>query len=137
MRSKVARRRESIMIKQSTAKAFSFEIVITVLITVIITFYFAFPRAGQAEVETADSLSQKVMTLYHAGKYQAAFPIARKVLRIRERTQGPDHYDVAVTLQTLAGLYEAVGDLSQAQSFDKRALKILDKDLESETQPAT
>lgn len=125
------------MIKQSTAKAFSFEIVITVLITVIITFYFAFPRAGQAEVETADSLSQKVMTLYHAGKYQAAFPIARKVLRIRERTQGPDHYDVAVTLQTLAGLYEAVGDLSQAQSFDKRALKILDKDLESETQPAT
>jgi len=125
------------MIKQSTAKAFSFEIVITLLITVIIAFYFAFPRAGQAEVETADSLSQKVMTLYHAGKYQAAFPIARKVLRIRERTLGPDHYDVAVTLQTLAGLYEAVGDLSQAQSFDKRALKIMDKDFESETQPAT
>jgi tetratricopeptide (TPR) repeat protein len=125
------------MSNQSTAKAFSFEIVITLLITVIIAFYFAFPRAGQAEVETADSLSQKVMTLYHAGKYQAAFPIAKKVLRIREKTQGPDHYDVAVSLQTLAGLYEAVGDFSKAQSFDKRALKILEKDLEPEIQPAT
>ena len=120
------------MIKQSTAKAFSFEIVITLLITVIIALYFAFPRVGQAEVETADSLSQKVMTLYHAGKYQAAFPIARKVLRIRERTQGPDHYDVAVSLQTLSGLYEAVGDFPKAHSFEERALKILEKDLEPE-----
>ncbi len=80
------------MSNQSTAKAFSFEIVITLLITVIIAFYFAFPRAGQAEVETADSLSQKVMTLYHAGNHQAAFPIAKKVLRIRER--GPHHHGV-------------------------------------------
>lgn len=125
------------MDNQSTAKAFSFEIVITVLITVIISFYFAFPRAGQAEVETADSLSQKVLTLYHSGQYAAAFPIAKKVLIIRESTQGPDHYDVAVALQTLAGLYEAVGDFPQAASFDKRALKILDKDLEPEFQPAT
>ncbi len=125
------------MTKQSVAKTFSFEIVITLLITVIITFYFAFPRAGQAEVETADSLSQKVLTLYHAGNYEAAFPIARKVLRIREKTQGPEHYDVAVALQTLAGLYEAMGDTTRAATFDKRALKILDKDLELETLPAT
>lgn len=125
------------MTRQSVAKTFSFEIVITLLITVIITFYFAFPRAGQAEVETADSLSQKVMTLYHAGNYEAAFPIARKVLRIREKTQGPEHYDVAVALQTLAGLYEAMGDTTRAATFDRRALKILDKDLELETLPAT
>ncbi len=125
------------MTKQSVAKTFSFEIVITLLIAVIITFYFAFPRAGQAEVETADSLSQKVLTFYHAGNYEAAFPIARKVLRIRERTQGPDHYDVAVALQTLAGLYEAMGDTTRAATFDRRALKILDKDLELETLPAT
>lgn len=125
------------MTKQSTAKAFSFEIIITVLISVIIAFYFAFPRAGQAQVETVDSLSQKVMVLYHDGNYEAAFPIARKVLRIRERTQGPDHYDVAVALQTLAGLYEAVGDYPKAASFDKRALKILEEDSENEILPAT
>jgi tetratricopeptide (TPR) repeat protein len=125
------------MTKQSTAKAFSFEIVITLLITVIVAFYFAFPRAGQAEVETADSLSQKVMTLYHAGNYQAAFPIAKKVLTIREQTQGSDHYDVAVALQTLAGLYEAVGDYPQAATFEKRALKILEEDSEPEILPAT
>jgi tetratricopeptide (TPR) repeat protein len=123
------------MSQQSTAKVFSFEIVITLLITVIIAFYFAFPRVGQAEVETADSLNQKVMTLYHAGNYQAAFPIAKKVLRIRERTLGPDHHDVAVSLQTLAGIYEAVGDLSSARDFDERALKILNKDLEPEVHP--
>ncbi len=125
------------MTRQSTAKTFSFEIAITLLITVIIAFYFAFPKAGQAGVETTDSLSQKVMTLYHAGKYEEAFPIARKVLRIREKTQGPDHHDVVVALQTLAGLYEAVGDYPRAATFDKRALKILDKDLESTATPAT
>jgi len=125
------------MTRQSAVKSFSFEIVITVLIAVIISFYFAFPRAGQAEVETADSLSQKVMTLYHAGNYETAFPIARKVLRIREKTQGPDHYDVAVALQVLAGLYEAVGDFTSAATFDKRALKILEKDFDLQTPPAT
>ena len=125
------------MINQSTAKTFSFEIILTLLIAVIIAFYFAFPPAGQAQVETADSLSQKVMVLYHAGNYEAAFPIARKVLRIRERTQGSDHYEVVVALQTLAGLYEAVGDYSQAANFDKRALKILEEDSDNETLPAT
>lgn len=125
------------MTKQSTVKTFSFEIIITVLITVIVAFYFAFPRAGQAEVETADTLSQKVMILYHDGNYEAAFPIARKVLRIRERTQGSDHYDVVVALQTLAGLYEVVGDYPKAAIFDKRALKILAEDSDPKTLPTT
>lgn len=125
------------MAKQSATKTFSFEIVITLLIAVIITFYFAFPRAGQAQVETADSLSEKVMALYHAGDYEAAFPIARKVLRMRESAQGMEHHDVAVALQTLAGLYEAMGDYNRAAIFDKRALKILEKDLEPEILPAT
>jgi len=125
------------MTNQSTDKTFSFEIIITLLIAVIIAFYFTFPRAGQAQVETVDSLSQKVLTLYHAGKYETAFPIARKVLRIRKKTQGADHIDVVVALQTLAGLYEAAGDYTQAATFDKRALNILEKGLDTKTLPAT
>lgn len=125
------------MTKQSAVKKYSFEIIVSSLITAIISIYFVFPPAGQAQVETADSLSTKVMSLYHAGEYKAAFPIAMRVLSLREKTLGPDHYDVAVALQTLAGLYEAVGDYEHAAPFDQRALKILEPDSGIENTPAT
>lgn len=125
------------MTKQSAAKKYSFEIIVSLLITAIIAIYFAFPPIGQAQVETADSLNKKVMSLYHAGKYKAAFPIAMRVLNLREKTLGSDHHEVAVALQTLAGLYEAVGDYKNAAPFDKRALKILELDAAIEATPAT
>lgn len=102
----------------------------------IIGVYFVFPPAGQAEVETADSLNNKVMSLYHDGQYQAAFPIAMRVLSLREKTLGPNHHKVAVALQTLAGLYEAVGDYEHAAPLDKRALQILEPELNIENAPA-
>lgn len=115
------------MTRPSLADRYSFEIICSLLITLIVSLYFVFPRTGQAEVETADSLNRKVMSLYQAGKYGVAVPIALKVLKIREKTQGTDHPDVAVALQTLAGLYEAAGDYAKAAPFDKRALAILEK----------
>ncbi len=123
------------MTRQAVVNKYSFEIICTMLITLIISLYVVFPRAGQAEVETAASLNQKVMSLYKVGNYGAAVPIALKVLKIRELTQGPDHQDVALALQTLAGLYEAAGDYEQAAPFDKRALEILEKHADLGAEP--
>jgi tetratricopeptide (TPR) repeat protein len=125
------------MKKQSAIKKYSFEIIVSSLITAIIAIYIAFPPLGQAQVETADALNKKVMSLYHAGEYRTAFPIAMRVLDLREKNLGPDHHDVAVALQTLAGLYEAVGDYKNAAPFDKRALKILEPEVDIEGMPAT
>jgi len=125
------------MTNNSAFKKYSFEIIVSALITVIIAIYFAFPPLGQAQVETAESLNKKVMSLYHAGEYRTAFPLAMRVLNLREKTLGPNHPDVAVALQTLAGLYEAVGDYKNAAPFDKRALKILEPDAVTEDTPAT
>jgi hypothetical protein len=122
------------MTKQSAVKKYSFEIIVSSLITVIIAIYFVSPPLGQAQVETAESLNKKVMSLYHAGEYRTAFPLAMRVLNLREKTLGPNHPDVAVALQTL---YEAVGDYKNAAPFDKRALKILEPDAVIEDTPAT
>lgn len=120
------------MTDASSKKKYVFEIVVSSLITMIIATYIMFPPAGQAQVETAASLNKKVLSLYHAGEYKAAFPIAVRVLRLREKTLGPDHHEVAVALQTLAGLYEAVGDYKNALPYDRRAAKILKPEADPE-----
>ena len=125
---------EVTMTHGSPKKKYAFEIIVSSLITIIIATYIMFPPAGQAQVETAASLNQKVMSLYHAGEYQAAFPLAVRVLRLKEKTLGPNHHEVAVALQTLAGLYEAVGDYKNALPYDIRATKILKPEVEN---PAT
>ncbi len=108
-------------------KKFSFEIIVSGLFVFLVTFYFVFPPVGKAEGQTADVLSAKVMKLYDAGNYAQAVPLAQKVLRIRENTQGAEHPDVATALQTLAGIYQAVGDYETAAPLDQRALEILKK----------
>ena len=112
---------------ESKLRKFSFEIVVSGLFVFLVTLYFAFPRLGTAEVETADALSEKVLLLYDRGQYAEAVPLAKKVLTIRETTQGMEHPDVAIALQTLAGIYQAVGDYATAAPLDRRALEILKK----------
>jgi Tetratricopeptide repeat len=59
---------------------------------------------GQS-LKEADVLKNKVIELYNAGKYTQAISIAEKVLSIREKTLGPNHPNVASSLNTLANLY--------------------------------
>ena len=83
--------------------------------------------AKPEEASKADSLNKQVIELYHTGKYQEAILIARQLLEIREKTNGPEHPDTAISLNDLAELYKAMGDYAKAEPFYNRALAIFEK----------
>jgi CHAT domain-containing protein/Tfp pilus assembly protein PilF len=63
------------------------------------------------------------------GRYGEAVSLAEEALIIRERALGPDHPDVARSLNNLADYYGAVGDYGKIEPLFQRALTILERDL--------
>ena len=59
--------------------------------------------------------------------YSRAEPLIRDALAIREKALGPEHPDTATSLNNLAVLLRAQGDLSGARSLHERALEIRKK----------
>src|SRR5262249_5542034 len=56
--------------------------------------------------------------------YAKAEPLYQRSLKIRESKLGPDHPDVAQSLNNLATLYKAQGQYAQAEPLYQRSLKI-------------
>jgi CHAT domain-containing protein/Tfp pilus assembly protein PilF len=77
----------------------------------------------------ARKLSTEFRRLYLGGRYDEALPLVERVLGIRERALGPEHPDVAQTLNNLAVLYDERGDYAKAELFYQRALTIREKAL--------
>lgn len=71
-----------------------------------------------------DALNTEVMDLYRAGKYDRAVVVAKKALQVAEQNVGPNHPDVATSLNGLAALYRMQGDYAKAEPLLKRALAI-------------
>ncbi len=70
--------------------------------------------------------------LYHAqGRYAEAELLYKRALEIREKALGPDHPDVANSLNNLASLYDEQGRYGEAEPLLKRALTILEKALDA------
>jgi tetratricopeptide (TPR) repeat protein len=59
-----------------------------------------------------------------AGKYPEALTTLTQALAIREETLGPEHPDVAQTLNILAALYSAQGRYAEAEPLYRRARDI-------------
>ncbi len=76
-----------------------------------------------------DTLNQEVKELYRTGKYDRAVVVARKALEMAEKNVGPDHPDVATSLNNLAFLYDNQGRYAQAEPLYKRSLAIREKAL--------
>ena len=51
------------------------------------------------------------------------------MLAIREKALGPDHPDVAISLNNLAALYDTQGDYAKAEPLYERSLAVLEKAL--------
>ena len=79
---------------------------------------------GLAEVA---ALNERADQLYSQGRYSEAIPLVQRVLRIREAALGPNHPDVATSLNNLAILYQDQGLYSDAEPLYKRALAINEK----------
>ena len=59
----------------------------------------------------------------YQGRYRDAEPLYKRSLTIREKVLGPDHPDVAVSLNSLAQLYHAEGHYADAEPLYKRSLQ--------------
>ena len=70
------------------------------------------------------ALNREVMELYRADEYDRAPVVARKALAIAEQKAGPDHPDVARSLENPAALYRATKRDAEARLLDLRAAKI-------------
>ena len=76
-----------------------------------------------------DILNQEVMELHRQGKYERAVVVAQKALEVAESNVGPDHPNVATSLNNLAGLYDDQGEYAKAEPLYKRSLAIWEKAL--------
>jgi tetratricopeptide (TPR) repeat protein len=74
-------------------------------------------------------LNQECTDLYRAGKYDRAVVVAQKALQVAEQNVGPDHPDVATSLNSLAELCRTQGDYAKAEPLYKRSLAIWEKAL--------
>jgi len=82
-----------------------------------------------AQQESWEKLSGETQALYQQGKYADALPVAQEALRVAEASFGPEHPNVAKSLNNLAALYHAQGKYAEAEEFLKRSLAIKEKAL--------
>ena len=69
------------------------------------------------------------MMAHTLGYYQEAEPLLQRALDIREKALGPEHPDVADSLNNLAVLYHDQGKYGEAEPLYQRALAIDEKAL--------
>jgi tetratricopeptide (TPR) repeat protein len=74
-----------------------------------------------------DRLSSETAPLYWKGKYLEAVPLAECAVKISDQVLGPEHPTTALNLNSLAGLYDAMGQYEQALPLYQRALEINEK----------
>jgi Flp pilus assembly protein TadD len=58
------------------------------------------------------------------GQYTQAEPLFRRSLAIREKVLGPNHPDVATSLENLALLCRLTRRIAEAEKLEERAAKI-------------
>ena len=103
----------------------------TTRLAIVFTFLCglsSFAHAQGAGIEW-DILNQETMELLRTGKYARAVVVAKQALQVAEQNVGPDHPDVATSLNNLAEIYRAQGDYARAEPLHKRALAIREKAL--------
>ena len=83
---------------------------------------------GQAYAATEwDALNRKTTSLFQQGNYTKAAVAAKKALQAAERALGPDHPNVATSLNNLGMLCYAQEQFMKAELLHQRALTIREK----------
>ena len=98
-----------------------------IIAALLIGLFLSVPHAALAqEPNEAATLTQQIIQLYKQGRYSEAIPLAQRLLTISELL-GPDHPDVANSLNILGVLYRFQGRYAEAEPLLKRALSIREK----------
>jgi tetratricopeptide (TPR) repeat protein len=82
-----------------------------------------------AQSDEWNRLYQEALSLREEGDYKRATEVAQRALELGERELGPNHPDVAQSLNNLAELYRAQGQYAQAEPLYKQALAMRQKSL--------
>ncbi len=101
----------------------------TCTIAFLLLLQATLPVFAQGAGSEWDILNQEVNELYRTGNYERAVVVARKALEVAEKIVGPNHPDVATSLNGLALLYHTQGQYAQAEPLFKRALAIYENAL--------
>jgi len=78
----------------------------------------------QKKLDEAERLNEQVKTLRAQGKSQAAIPLAKRALEIRQAILGNEHPDTATCLNNLGLLLQEQGDYAAARPYSEQAVKI-------------
>ncbi len=89
----------------------------------------SYSQSGNDPLEEAQRLNAEIAKLYKVARYADAIPLAQRALVIYEKVLGPNHLDVATSLNTLAFFYDKQGRYADAEPLYKRALAIREKAL--------
>jgi CHAT domain-containing protein len=81
-------------------------------------------QSAEDALAQAEKLNQQAFELYQQGRYAEAIPLAEQALAIREQALGPEHPDVATSLNNLALLYAALNRPDQAHPLCLHAQQI-------------
>ena len=72
-------------------------------------------------------LNREAMELSRVGEYDRAIVLAERAHELAEETRGPDHPEVAASLNNLASLYKVKGRYSEAEPLFLRSLAIAEQ----------
>jgi CHAT domain-containing protein len=103
----------------------STRLALTLWLALIASVCLSAPSSAQKIDVTARSA--EIAELSRAGKYAQAIPLAQRLLADLEKAYGPDHRDVAASLNNLALLYGSQGRDAEAEPLYKRSIAILEK----------
>ena len=97
-----------------------------IIITSLLRFLFAFRTGTAVHAQGGEwkTLDDEFNLLYRQGCYDRAVVVAKKALTFAEKNLGPDHPDVANSLNNLAELYRTQGDYAMAEPLFNRSLAI-------------
>ncbi len=85
--------------------------------------------AEDRSLHEARKLIEQGLEPQRAGRYDEALSLISRALEIREKILGPDHSDLASTINFQANLYYSKGVYAHAESLYQRALEIREKAL--------
>jgi tetratricopeptide (TPR) repeat protein len=95
---------------------------VTRLLVALAALLLCTGSSAQAQAAEWLKLNQEAKALYGQGNYPQAIIVARQALSVAEKALGPDHPDVATSLNNLALLYDTQGQYAKAEPLYKRAL---------------
>jgi CHAT domain-containing protein/Tfp pilus assembly protein PilF len=79
------------------------------------------------QLQEARDLSAESLRLYRAGKYDESHPLVERALEIRRKELGPEHLDVAQSMNNLGNIYYYKGEYEKAELLYQDSLALRKK----------